>query len=378
MRYYGSRISENIAKTPEGFIICQNVPLARTGTQEYEPGEIGLEGGGMVMVQRLEEEVFSKTTMASFEGRPVTNDHPEELLQKDNVGYYQKGHVQNVRRGQGEQKDYLLGDLFVTHPDLIDAILGGKREVSCGYDCVYDRENSKVFQRAIRGNHVAVVDRGRAGSRVAIKDHQPQRDLVSEAFEPGEEGPKEQMNIEAGETLQGKQKEERNSMVPEKDRNREPERKVTYDDELTQLLQEILALLQQLTQEGAGEATEDEDPMAQMEEELDGAMPQRGCAELIEPEEDMEEPYSKDEDKGLSALAALKPAIAKLPKNQRKMMADAVSNQARRLKGYKHQGKNQVADFARAMKRQSFDARGTNEGEIGKKIMEKRNPHYQK
>ena len=32
--YYGSHISEHLVKTPEGYLICYDVPINRTGTQE--------------------------------------------------------------------------------------------------------------------------------------------------------------------------------------------------------------------------------------------------------------------------------------------------------------------------------------------------------
>ena len=42
--YYGYTISPNQIETGEGFLICRNVPVARTGTQEYLGREIGLTG----------------------------------------------------------------------------------------------------------------------------------------------------------------------------------------------------------------------------------------------------------------------------------------------------------------------------------------------
>ena len=38
--YYGSKISEHMTKTPEGFLICHDVPIARIGQQEYFAGEL--------------------------------------------------------------------------------------------------------------------------------------------------------------------------------------------------------------------------------------------------------------------------------------------------------------------------------------------------
>ena len=42
MHYYGTRLSENISRRePEGYLLCLNVPVARTGIQEYLPEELG-------------------------------------------------------------------------------------------------------------------------------------------------------------------------------------------------------------------------------------------------------------------------------------------------------------------------------------------------
>ena len=175
MHYYGTRLSENLSRRePEGYLLCLNVPVARTGIQEYLPAELGIAGSAPVPVYRPEEEVFSEATIASFEGMPVTNDHPPDGVDVFNIRALQKGHAHNVRRGSGEESDLLLADLIITDPALITAILGdGKREISCGYTYELCEENGRYIQRKIRGNHVAVVDAGRAGSRVSIKDEHP-------------------------------------------------------------------------------------------------------------------------------------------------------------------------------------------------------------
>lgn len=168
--FYGDRISPNQTKTPEGFLICHNVPIARTGTQDYLPREIGLkDGGGLVHVRRHAEDVFSPATLASFEGKPVTDDHPAQEVNPSNYGAYMKGVTQNVR----QQGDYIVADLVVHDAQLIAEIEAGKREISCGYDCHYEKDGDGYKQTNIIGNHVAVVDRGRAGPKVSIKDEEP-------------------------------------------------------------------------------------------------------------------------------------------------------------------------------------------------------------
>ena len=174
IQYYGYTISPNQIETGEGFLICRNVPISRTGDQEYMGWEIGIPGAGggqIVTVHRPPEEVFSTAALASFEGKPVTNDHPPVLIGPDDVKTYEMGHAQNVRRGEGEWEEYTLADLHIHDRELIDAVQSGKREISCGYECEYVPNGDGTYtQRNIRGNHVAVVERGRAGKRAAILD----------------------------------------------------------------------------------------------------------------------------------------------------------------------------------------------------------------
>ena len=177
LTYYGTEISPNQTKTDEGFLICKNVPIARTGTMEYLARELCLEGDPerIVTVNRYEEDVFSPAAMASFEGKIVTDNHPPDNLLPETAGAYSRGHVQNVRR----EGDKLVADLHITDASLISDIENGvKREVSCGYTCIYVPDGNGYRQTQIRGNHVAVVPAGRAGHEVAIKDKQPEKDTI--------------------------------------------------------------------------------------------------------------------------------------------------------------------------------------------------------
>lgn len=167
--YYGTDISPNKTETVEGYLICRNVPIARTGAQQYLARELMLDGDPerIVTVDRYPEDVFEDAALASFEGKPVTDGHPPENIGPENYAAYQKGHVQNVRR----EGDYIVADLYINDANLASEIQNGvKREVSCGYLCSYEPSGTGYRQRKIRGNHVAVVPKGRAGAAVAIKD----------------------------------------------------------------------------------------------------------------------------------------------------------------------------------------------------------------
>ena len=39
--YFGSRISDHMIRTPEGYLVCKDVPIARTGIQNYRGMEFG-------------------------------------------------------------------------------------------------------------------------------------------------------------------------------------------------------------------------------------------------------------------------------------------------------------------------------------------------
>lgn len=65
----------------------------------------------------------------------------------------------------------MMADLHIQDEALIREVQEGKREISCGYECVWsDNGDGTYSQHEIRGNHVAVVTRGRAGKNVAILD----------------------------------------------------------------------------------------------------------------------------------------------------------------------------------------------------------------
>jgi hypothetical protein len=176
--YYGSRISDHMTKTPEGYLICHDVPLARIGVQDYLAKELeldtkfGIDSRQMIKVIRTPGEVFAPATLASIEGKTTTDLHPSAWMSPYNDSAYHRGHAQNIRRGVDGFSDFILGDLFIKDATLIKKIEDGNvREVSCGYNCDYAPYGDNQYeQKNIRINHIAIVPNGRAGQRVAIRD----------------------------------------------------------------------------------------------------------------------------------------------------------------------------------------------------------------
>lgn len=169
-----SRISENIHETPEGYLVCMGVAIARAGEMEYGPGESPIDVGpdGKARITRDAKELFRPETMASFEGKSFTIRHPAEWVDTSNWSQLTKGILQNVRRGTGAQENDLVADILITEARAIELVKGGLREVSCGYEALYTQTGvGRGFQTQIIGNHLALVEEGRAGSSYAINDH---------------------------------------------------------------------------------------------------------------------------------------------------------------------------------------------------------------
>ena len=175
--YTEGKIGPRRSWTPEGFLICHDVPIARVGTLIYVPGEVPIDAGkdGVIAISREPEDVFDADAIASFEGKPVTNDHPPLGVKVDPTNYRQLnvGDAHNVRRGDGLLLDdnYLFADLLIKDQAAIQDVIDGKKEVSAGYDAEYEQlETGRGRQHEIIGNHVALVDHGRCGPTCSIGD----------------------------------------------------------------------------------------------------------------------------------------------------------------------------------------------------------------
>lgn len=167
-------------ETPEGFLVCVGVPIARTGEMEYGRNETPIEPGpdGITLISREEKEVFRPETIASFQGKAITISHPAEFVSPENWSRLSKGILQNVRRGEGDTKDDLIADLLITDRMAIALVKNGLREVSCGYEANYTQTGEgQGVQTEIIGNHLALVEEGRAGSAYAINDHKGVSDM---------------------------------------------------------------------------------------------------------------------------------------------------------------------------------------------------------
>lgn len=154
-------------KTPEGYLICTDAILSRTGKQEYKRcelfGDTCEDPDKIVNVERTDDEVFSDKAMASFENKAVCIEHPDHDVNAENHNELAVGFVRDIHKGEDNGKPVMMGTLVITDKDAVEAVESGEyKELSCGYDCdINDDDNPQ--QRNIRGNHVALCKHGRAG-----------------------------------------------------------------------------------------------------------------------------------------------------------------------------------------------------------------------
>ncbi|TXH43611.1 MAG: DUF2213 domain-containing protein [Desulfurellales bacterium] len=154
-------------RLPNGFVRAEGY-LTRSGIFVYRDGL-----GNTVRELRPPEEVFHPDSLASFALVPVTNDHPSEMLTADNAKQYAVGSVSESVVPEG---DKVRASLMITDAAAIEALDAGKSELSCGYTAdvefspgVWNGQPYDAVQRNIRGNHVALVDAGRAGPACSIR-----------------------------------------------------------------------------------------------------------------------------------------------------------------------------------------------------------------
>ena len=381
--YYGNEISPNQIETVEGFLICKNVPIARIGEQEYLARDLALDGDPerVIKVNRYEADVFERATLASFEGKPVTDGHPPEEVEPSNFASYAKGHMQRVRR----EGDFMVADLYINDPNLINDVRNGiKREVSCGYICEYVPDGDNYKQTKIRGNHVAVVPRGRAGHMVSIKDESTSN--IKKGGSTMSKFTKELLKV-FGTATKDASAEEIDEMAEttanaidagteEKEQEGVKDEMEKTTDEYGEMLKTILAKLEELgkkndREEKMDRKLTDEDDLDELIERLDGGEKIEDGEEAVTiPAEEMSDACNADD--AVALLRRVRPAVVAIKdKNDRARVIDALMSSVR--------SENQISKILSATKDSATKnvAKSNPERAIveQQKIYDSRNPH---
>lgn len=179
-------------RTQDGYLAVR-AKAARTGVYQYAGREVdpdnahGLRDQAIVNVLRDDDTVFDARSVRSFIGKPITDDHPAEAVTASNW----RDHGRGVVMGAIRDGDHLAFDLLVMDQATIAKVDAGKVELSNGYSAALEFGDFKgpngepcpVRQASIAGNHVAIVDRGRAGSSCRIGDAATCESIPSTLFD---------------------------------------------------------------------------------------------------------------------------------------------------------------------------------------------------
>lgn len=150
--------------TKEGYLIDHPV-VTSTGIFEYQNPD-----GTTRRELRLPEEVFDPASLASYKGKPVILTHEAGVVDKRNVDQEHIGTILSEGYQDGEN---VRAEIIIHDTDIMKK--SGLRELSLGYALDLDRtpgvwkgQPYDAIQRNIRINHLALVDKARAGEKARL------------------------------------------------------------------------------------------------------------------------------------------------------------------------------------------------------------------
>ena len=163
------------------YTTVRGVPITKSGVFMYSGKSLGFEGleeNKLYPVLRPEEELDKMVKNWQESGdKPIPFIEDHTLLNRnapDAVNYEDKP-AQGVLFALKSIKDAIIGDITLFSRKIRDTIKSGKRELSLGYACSYERKEGvfkgKIYQfiqRNLVPNHLALVDEGRMGHSVAL------------------------------------------------------------------------------------------------------------------------------------------------------------------------------------------------------------------
>jgi len=167
-RYDRGAVSSKAIVTDEGFLKAHAI-VTRTGVFSY------LNADGTIRKElRHPKDVLNADSLQSLKMRPITNGHPaQKLVTAQNIKELSVGYTGETVNADGK---YLSTTLLVTDPAAIKDITERKKtELSLGYTVELIAENGKFDgedythrQTNIKYNHLAIVDKARAGPEARI------------------------------------------------------------------------------------------------------------------------------------------------------------------------------------------------------------------
>lgn len=167
-RFDRGTIKGDAVVTDEGYIRA-NAVVTRTGIFLYQNPD-----GTVRKELRHPDDVWDANSINSMQMIPVTDGHPiEKLVTSENAHRLAIGYT-----GESIKKDenHVMAKFVITHRDGVNSVQNyGRKELSLGYTVdldetpgEYEGERYDARQTNIRYNHLAIVDKARAGTEARI------------------------------------------------------------------------------------------------------------------------------------------------------------------------------------------------------------------
>lgn len=162
-----------------GFITIESNPISRVGVFPYlaRMVDASADPDKIVYVYRPAQELEDPECIESFKLIPFIDGHV--MLGSTGEGYMpaEKKGVHGTTGANVDFKDGVLySDLRIFSETLANLINSGKKDLSLGYRCRYEKapgifagQSYDYVQRSLRGNHLALVDQARCD--VAVLDN---------------------------------------------------------------------------------------------------------------------------------------------------------------------------------------------------------------
>lgn len=180
-------------RTSDGYALM-DCAVARSGIQEYLAAEMGdafkdRAPSEVIRMYRPPEVIFSKDSLRSYTHKPLTNDHPPEGVNSENWSEVSPIGFTGDEAYEDSDRRRVRVPMLMADAKAIADVEAGKIEWSAGYSVSFNvasgtTPDGQAYDAIVTGqkiNHIALVDRGRAGPDCRIGDnHSASDDALQE------------------------------------------------------------------------------------------------------------------------------------------------------------------------------------------------------
>jgi hypothetical protein len=167
---------KNPVITPDGYLKCEAVVVARAGTIDYEVMPDGKPGVRTDFIAA--DELGNDKSIETLKMLPIVNGHPKDLpkgfIDSTTAKAKAIGHIGENIHLDGNN---LVSSIIITDAKAIEDYKNGKRGLSLAYltdlvptTGVFQGKQYQFIQTNRRYNHLALCDQGRAGDVARIPD----------------------------------------------------------------------------------------------------------------------------------------------------------------------------------------------------------------